>query len=103
MNRESKLPPECGITRSEKHLRTKTELARAIKRALATKRIGQRDAAKLLDLTQPKISALINTKVHGFSLQKLMEILTALGVDVEIVIKKTGSSGRPAKIHITAA
>ena len=103
MNRESNLPPECVIRRSGKYVRTKTELARAIKRALASKHIGQRDAARLLDLTQPKISALINTKVHGFSLQKLMEILTALDVDVEIVIKKKRSSGRTAKIHITAA
>jgi predicted XRE-type DNA-binding protein len=91
-----------GRPRNKKHFRTKKKLARAIKGLLAGEGISQRDAARILKLTQPKISAISNGKVGGFSMEKLMEILTALDVDVEIVIKKKNSSAA-AKIHITAA
>jgi hypothetical protein len=60
------------------------------------------DAAALLGINQPKVSALRNFKVEGFSVEKLLTILTALGSDIEIVVrprKRVGKSG--GRISVT--
>jgi predicted XRE-type DNA-binding protein len=69
---------------------------------IAVRRLGQADAARLLGLTQPKVSALANGKLSGFSVERLMELLTKLGAEVEIVIRKSPGQAEP-RIHITAA
>jgi predicted XRE-type DNA-binding protein len=40
-----------------------------------------------MGLDQPKVSALMNGRLGGFSSDRLMRFLTALGQDVEIVVK----------------
>ncbi|NEO65990.1 MAG: XRE family transcriptional regulator, partial [Moorea sp. SIO4G2] len=47
----------------------------------------QAAAAKVLGVDQPKVSALINGKLAGFSIVRLFRFLNALGQDVEIVVK----------------
>jgi predicted XRE-type DNA-binding protein len=78
----------------------KLELAAAFKRILEDKNLGQAAASELLGIPQPKVSAIVNGKVQGISMQKLMELLNDLGIDVEIVIKAIPKKGR---IHVTAA
>jgi hypothetical protein len=60
-------------------------------------------AAKLLGVTQPKVSALRHYKLAGFSVERLMTLLTALDQDVEIVIKRKPRSRRAARISVVAA
>jgi predicted XRE-type DNA-binding protein len=67
---------------------------------LEDKNIGQAAASELLRIPQPKVSAIVNSKLQGISMQKLMELLNDLGNDVEIVITATPTKGR---IHVTAA
>jgi predicted XRE-type DNA-binding protein len=81
---------------------TKHHLAVLVNEKIAILGLGQTDVARLLGLTQPKVSALANGKVSGFSVEKLMELLTKLGADVEIVVRKA-PMGEEAKIHIRAA
>jgi predicted XRE-type DNA-binding protein len=81
---------------------TKHQLAVLVNEKIAIRHLGQTDAARLLGLTQPKVSALANGKLGGFSVEKLMELLTKLGADVEIVIRKAPKAAE-ARIHITAA
>ena len=45
-------------------------------------------AAKVLGLSQPKVSALRNYKLAGFSVERLMTLLAAVDQDVEIVIRQ---------------
>ncbi len=52
---------------------------------------------------QPKISALSNYRLDGFSVERLMNFLTALDRDVEIVVRKKPASRRSGKILVTAA
>ena len=52
-----------------------------------TAKLSQADAAKVLGVTQPKVSALRHYKLAGFSVERLMNLLTALDQDVEIVIR----------------
>jgi len=81
---------------------TKVRLAVAINEIIESSRLSQTGAANLLDINQPKISALANYRLDGFSVERLMHFLNALGRDVEIVIRKPRSR-RAAKVHVTAA
>ena len=81
---------------------TKVRLAVAINQILEKAHVSQMRAARLLGINQPKISALANYRLDGFSVERLMNFLTALGRDVEIVIRRSRSR-RAARIHVTAA
>lgn len=67
-------------------LTAKVILAKKINDILESQGLTQSAAADLLGIPQPKISALRNYKIRGISLERLMQALTALGQDVEIVI-----------------
>ncbi|MHB8216065.1 MAG: helix-turn-helix domain-containing protein [Candidatus Sulfotelmatobacter sp.] len=80
---------------------TRVRLAVAINHIIQARRLSQIAAARLLDINQPKISALVNYRLEGFSVERLMHFLNALDRDVEIVIKKKPRSKRPARIVVT--
>lgn len=67
--------------------RTKTRLALAINGLLAARGLKQGEAAAVLGVAQPKVSALVNYRLDGFSVERLMAFLTALDQDVEIVVR----------------
>jgi predicted XRE-type DNA-binding protein len=82
-------------------LTAKTILAKKINDILETRGLTQTDAAALLGMPQPKVSAIRNYKLRGISLERLMHALTALGHHVEIVVRP--SAGRtPARIDVAA-
>ena len=81
----------------------KLRLAYALNQLLEEKALTQTAAAKLLGLTQPKVSALRHYKLGGFSVERLMTLLTALDQDVEIVIRKKRRSRGAARISVVAA
>jgi predicted XRE-type DNA-binding protein len=66
---------------------TKTRLALEINTLLKGRKLKQVEAGELLGLPQPKISALANYRLDGFSVERLMALLTALNQDVEILIR----------------
>jgi predicted XRE-type DNA-binding protein/phage-related protein len=81
----------------------KLRLACALNQVLEARELSQADAAKVMGLTQPKISALRHYKLAGFSLERLMNLLTALDQDVEIVIRRKPRSRKAARISVVAA
>ncbi|HET6169416.1 MAG TPA: helix-turn-helix transcriptional regulator [Terracidiphilus sp.] len=83
-------------------LGTKARLGAAINRIIARKRLSQAEVANLLRINQPKVSALQHYKLEGFSVERLMHFLVALGQDVEIFVK-SGPRSRPARIAVKAA
>jgi predicted XRE-type DNA-binding protein len=82
---------------------TKVRLALAINRILQQGRLTQTEAARRLGINQPKISALLHYRLEGFSVERLMLFLNALGRDVEIVIRMKSTSRGPGRIVVTAA
>ena len=78
-------------------------LAYALNQELEARKISQADAAKVLGVTQPKVSALRRYKLEGFSVERLMNLLTALDQDVEIVIRRKPRSRRTGRISVVAA
>src|SRR5882672_7374792 len=82
---------------------TKLRLAHAINGVIARQRLSQAAAAEKLGINQPKVSALANYKLDGFSVERMMTFLTALDQDVEIVIKAKSRSRRAGRISVVAA
>ena len=82
---------------------TKLRLAHAINDVIARRRLAQTAAAERLGVSQPKVSALANYKLDGFSVERLMTFLTALDRDVEIVIRRKPRSRAAGRISVVAA
>lgn len=79
---------------------TKVALAVEINRILKARALRQDTAAKALGVNQPKISALVNYRLDGFSVERLMNFLTALGHDIQISIRSRRSARTPGRIMI---
>lgn len=79
-------------------LLVKAELARRIGNIITTQQMTQTEAAEVLGIDQPKISALINGKLAGFSTARLFRFLNALGRDVEIVVKPKSLSQAQTRV-----
>jgi len=79
---------------------TKLRLAYAINALIARRRLTQAAAAEKLAVNQPKVSALANYKLDGFSVERLMMFLTALDQDVEIVIRNKPRSRAGGRISV---
>jgi predicted XRE-type DNA-binding protein len=81
----------------------KLRLAYALNQILEAQHLSQAEAAKALGVTQPKVSALRHYKLAGFSVERLMNLLTALDQDVEIVIRQKPRSRKAGRISVVAA
>lgn len=75
-------------------LAMKAALARHIRRILKERKLTQTDAAKLTAIPQSEISLLTNYKLAGISVERLLRALTALGVDVQVVLHEHGGGER---------
>ena len=60
-------------------------------------------AVKALGITQPEGAALRHYKLAGFSVERLMKLLTALDQDVEIVIRRKPRSRKAGRISVVPA
>ena len=83
-------------------LDTRARLGAAICRIVERRRLTQAEVAAALAINQPKVSALLNYKLEGFSVERLMRFLAVVGQDVEIVTKARPRS-RPARLAVRAA
>lgn len=80
----------------------KAELARQINHVIKKKRLTQKEAALVLGVDQPKISALISGKLSGFSLERLFRFLNELGQDVTINVKPKSRTRKKGFLKISA-
>jgi len=98
----NKLPIQTSILGSSEN-QTKTDLATAINVAISELRLSQAQAADVLGIPQPKISALANYRLDGFSVQRLFKLLNALGRDVVIQVGKRKEAQSKGKTSVRAA
>jgi predicted XRE-type DNA-binding protein len=66
----------------------KATLAAKIGEILADRGLTQVEAAKLLGIPQPKVSAMLRGQFRGVSEAKMLECLNRLGRDIDIVVRK---------------
>ncbi|MGH2425549.1 MAG: helix-turn-helix domain-containing protein [bacterium] len=77
---------DLGVDAPEQAL-AKAELTAKIAQIIEAKGLTQAAAAKILGVDQPKVSALLRGNLTGFSTERLIKFLNALGRDVEIVVR----------------
>ncbi len=80
----------------------KAELVSRIDAIVRQRRLTQVEAAKILGLSQPDVSRLLRGNFRDFSMERLLRLLTALGRDVEIVVRNPRST-RGGQLSIVAA
>jgi predicted XRE-type DNA-binding protein len=66
----------------------KAQLVRKISEIVTERSYSQTEAARHLGLPQPKLSRLMRGQFRGISERKLMDCLTRLGRDIEIVVRE---------------
>ena len=71
------------------HLLAKADLAIEISSIIEDRGLTQAEAAEIMGVDQPKVSALVRGRLDGFSMERLYRFLNALGRDVEIVVRPT--------------
>ncbi len=76
---------DLGLDNPEERL-AKAKIASMIYDIIEERKLTQREAGVILGVTQPKISALRNGKLKGFSIERLFSFLRSLDQDVDIVI-----------------
>lgn len=79
---------------------TKTRLALTLNELLKRRKLKQREVAELLGIPQPKVSALINYRLDNFSVERLMEFLTLLDQDVDILIRPRSNNAKIGYISV---
>ena len=80
----------------------KARLAYEIEQSIRKRGLTQGDAAKILNIDQPKVSAIRNGKLSGFSVERLIRFLNALSRDVEIVVRARRRSGGRGHLLVRA-
>jgi predicted XRE-type DNA-binding protein len=77
------------------YLKIRSTLMIHLRKTIEAKGMKQAEAAKLLGVTQPRISDLYKGKIHLFSIDTLVDMLARVGVHIKLVV---GSSKRKLKI-----
>ena len=90
---------DLGLPKPDDHL-AKAELVAKIIQEISSQRLTQNDAAGILGIDQPKVSALKQGKLSGFSIERLMRFLLLLGRDIEIIVKEKPKSRLAAKLRV---
>src|SRR5215212_6567729 len=76
---------DLGLDSADVRL-TKAKLAHQIATILENRHLTQVQAAEILGIDQPKVSAISRGRLSGFSTDRLMQLLTRLDLDVTITV-----------------
>jgi predicted XRE-type DNA-binding protein len=77
------------------YLKIRSTLMIHLRNTNEAKGMKQAEAAKLLGVTQPRVSDLYKGKIHLFSIDTLVDMLAHVGVHVKLVV---GSSKRKLNV-----
>jgi predicted XRE-type DNA-binding protein len=79
---------DLGLPHPEQEL-LKARLTLQIYRLIKERGLTQVQAGEILGIQQPRVSALMRNRAGVFSVERLLDFLTALGQDVEITVRPT--------------
>src|SRR4029453_274681 len=83
---------DLGFSNEEsEHLLVRADLLIQLQKAVASKGLKQAEAARVLRVTQPRVSDLLRGRIDLFSTDALIDMLARLGVGVQIVVKSARS------------
>jgi predicted XRE-type DNA-binding protein len=79
---------DLGFSKEEsEHLLVRADLLIQVQKAITSRRLKQAEAAKVLRVTQPRVSDLLRGRIDLFSTDALIDMLARLGVGVRLVVK----------------
>ena len=84
---------DLDLPDADTHL-LKAEIVSRIDGIVRERRITQTEAARVLGLSQPDVSRLLRGDFREYSLERLLRLLTALGRDIDIVIRQPRATTR---------
>ncbi len=90
---------DLGLPDAEELL-SKAALVLRIGEIIRGRNMTQAQAAQILGASQPVVSNLLNGRISGFSLERLVRFLNALDRDVEIVVKPRSRSRGRAGVRV---
>jgi predicted XRE-type DNA-binding protein len=83
---------DIGFSNEEsEHLLVRADLLIQVQRVIASKGLKQAEAARVLQVTQPRVSDLLRGRIDLFSTDALIDMLARLGVGVRLVVRQTRS------------
>lgn len=91
---------DLGVPEPELAL-AKACLVRRIRDVIADHRLTQVMAADVLGIDQPKVSALVRGRTEGYTFDRLLRFLTALGQRVEISIRPREAADADGVVVVT--
>jgi len=92
---------DTGFTKPAEAL-AKADLAHQIYNIIKSRKLTQKQAAKIMGIAQPKVSDIIRGKLSRYSIDRLMRFLRLLGRDIEIRVKKPTTRRKPAKLQVVS-
>ncbi len=78
----------------------KAHLVTLLSKAIKAKGLNQYQAAEVLGIDQPKVSALVRGQFRGYSLERLFKFLNALDLNVEVNVKSKPEGEERARISV---
>jgi predicted XRE-type DNA-binding protein len=93
---------DLGLPDAE-DLLLKSKIVVEVHRLIRQRKLTQTVAAKLVGISQPDLSNLLHGRLRGYSVERLMRMLTALNQDVEITVRPHRRRGEAGRITFTTA
>ena len=76
---------DLGFSETEaEHLMIRSRLMLEVERFVERSKLSQREAAKILGITQPRLNDLLQGKIQKFSIDSLVKMLSKVGVHVDV-------------------
>ena len=92
---------DIGIANPEEEL-TKADLVWKIDQVMKQRKLTQEKAAKIMGISQPKVSSLLHRKLAGFSVERLMHFLNQLGQDIDIIVRPKPRNRKNARVNVVS-
>lgn len=88
------------LTPNANEMRVKSQLAAKIGEIIKARHLTQVQASEILGMSQPKLSEMLRGKFRGISEVKMMECLSQLGRDIQIVVTSAPRSRKEGRIEV---
>lgn len=76
---------DLGFSETEaEHLMIRSRLMIEVEKFVERSNLSQREAAKMLGITQPRLNDLLQGKIQKFSIDALVKMLSKVGVHVDV-------------------
>jgi len=92
---------DLGLPQPEQEL-VKARLTLQIYRIIKARGVTQAQAGEILGIRQPQVSLLMRNRCGNFSVERLMDFLTALGHDVEVRVTRARNEHGQLSVVVAA-